>query len=198
MVFREESFDKTVPAKARLVDLIRVHHLNVRDGHQLHTRRGDRVKARQEAPSQLSKWEALVAIAKVIAARQQVVGIEVVVDLGNHAIHAILESSGHREIGTSRASSFVIQSRIGRIVQNRDIGLRVGIPGQQRSDHSIGLTVGCNVRSDLSRIRYAACPRLCPGFALAFVVHIEERLVLRNRAAQRAAKLVVVERILLA
>ena len=86
LVLGEESFRKTVPAIPQLIYLCRSNRVYVRNRDQLHPRRGVGVEARKlAAASRQGQRERLRAVTKEVAAGQDIVGIEIVVDLDNEA-----------------------------------------------------------------------------------------------------------------
>src|ERR1700722_8457831 len=192
LVLGKEAFHKTVPAQPRLVDLVGVDHFYIRKRNQLDPCWSDRVETGQKAAGQLRKWETLVAVPEIVAAGQQIVGIEVVVNLRNQAIHAVLEAGGDGEI-VNTASALVAHPAW-------DIRRRPRISGQQRRhDRAHGFTPGRDIglgSRNHGRIGHAALARLRSRLALSLVIHIEEGMVFENWAAQRTAKLIVVERVL--
>ncbi len=82
--------------------------------------RRDGVKAGQQASRQLGEGKALIAVAEVVAAGQQVTGVKVVIDLRNHAVDTIVEESGRREVvavGTAAVSEAIgTARRVGQLM----------------------------------------------------------------------------------
>ena len=136
----------------------------------------------------MGERETLIAVSEVIASGEQIIGIEVVVNLGNHAVHAIFERGCCREI--IRDTTGIIAYR------TRDIRRWPGIARQNSGSHRIRSSNHGQVRSDLVWIRHATCAGLCPGFPLPLVVHVKEGFILHDRPAERAAKLVIQKRVL--
>src|SRR5208282_373608 len=81
-----ESFGKTVPAVAQFIHLIGTERVHIGDGGELYAGRGESVEAGQLAAFGCeSEWERLHAVAEEIAAGEDIVGVEVLIDLHNHA-----------------------------------------------------------------------------------------------------------------
>ena len=77
----------------------------------------NRIEAGKQTAADQREREALVAIAIIVAARKQVVFAEVVINLGDHAVHAIPERSASREVRAAGAP---------RVIRglSRDVGSR--------------------------------------------------------------------------
>ena len=106
LVFRKESFGKTVPSQARLVQLAGVDHLYVGNRNQLHPRRSVRVESRHlTAAARQRQRKGLRAVSEVITSGEQVVGIEVVIDLANQTVDVVQEVDrcGNVVIGAARS-----------------------------------------------------------------------------------------------
>src|SRR5579863_5434221 len=86
LVSREKTFSESVPPIPQFIDLVRAKRMHVRKRNQLHSGRSVGIEPRQLATGGSQRQrERLHAIAEKITAGQQVVGIEAVVYLGNHA-----------------------------------------------------------------------------------------------------------------
>ena len=110
-----------------------IHNFYVGKRYQLHTGGRDGIEAGQQAGSQLGERETLITVSEVIASGEQVVGIEVVVNLGNHAVHAILERSSSGKIVAGGAAGLELGPNDGiqGIVKNGNVRRRPRIACQQ-------------------------------------------------------------------
>src|SRR5215471_654664 len=99
LILRKEPFSEPVPAQAGLIDLAAIHHFHIGECDQLHAGWRYGVETRQQAAGELSKRETLTAVAEVIAAAQNVVGIEILIDLSDEAVNAIEKLGGSGEVG---------------------------------------------------------------------------------------------------
>ena len=185
-IFREEPFSKAVPAEPGLVDDRRVHRADVRDRHQLYARRHRGVVSGQEAAAGQSKRKALIGVADVVATGEQVVAVNILIELDDRAIHTVGERRRHDRIGA--AIGVAIHRRIGggrpRLTRT-----------QQILNHRID-SAGRGIRRDVGGGRNAREAALGALFAHGLVIDEEKGLVFLQGAAQGAAKLVVVERLL--
>ena len=106
LILREEAFRKAVPAVTDLVYLVDADGVNIREGNQLNAGRSDGVEAGELSSRRCkSQWERLRAVAEEVAAGQNIVGVEVVVDLRDHAAQVVVRRSDERGIGSSWTSS---------------------------------------------------------------------------------------------
>src|SRR5207244_2931782 len=112
-------------------------HFYVRKSYHLHASRGDGVEARQKAGGKLREGEALIAVTQVVTPGQQITRVEIVIDLGNHAVHTVSERRSRGQIVARWTASFVIQARIRGIVEHWDVGGGPGVPHQQICYHRI-------------------------------------------------------------
>ena len=122
------------------------------------------------------------------------------IDLADEAVHAVEEAGGGGKIVAVGATG--IDERAcdrgvaGLRARAAMFGAGIGIARQQSADTGLAAPLAAIVRCDLRRIGHAGGSGLRSIFALAFIVDVEESLVLDDRATQRAAELIVIERTL--
>ena len=114
------------------------------------------------------------------------------VNLGDHAVHAVPKLGGDRHIGAG-ATTLIADAR-------QEIWIWPWVARQKSQAYCIqGFTSICNVSlggRNHGRVGHTARACLRSRFALSFVVYEEERLVLGDGTAERTTKLIVVEWIL--
>src|SRR5262249_48088874 len=130
----------------------------------------------QSAADQCER-EALIAVADVIAAGEEIVGIEAVVDFDDGAVDAVRERRGQ---GNVAAAGVIAIGRAGTGIGPDQIGLGKQI-GDDRIDRA---SIGGNGVSDIGGRWNTGSGSFGTFFAHAFVVHEKEGLVLYDRAAQ--------------
>ena len=149
----------------------------------MHGGRGQSVISRGCASPSQAQREALVTVSEEIAAGQPIrIAAQVLIDLENQAVHAIVERVAHRK------SSAAGGSRRERHAP--------GITSQQVRDHGIDHATRASKSGDIASGGHSNAERRVAMLALPFVRGEEECFVLEYRPAQRAAKLVIVEGIL--
>src|ERR1035437_10227962 len=140
----KETLGEPVPAVTQLVHLVGADGVHVRERHQLYACRCDRVEA-GELPSggRQGQRERLGAVAKEIAAGQNIVLVEIVVDLSDHAAEVVVRRGDQRGVGTVWASAIVSFPRRVEIAvrwgswPRSDVGLRPKLQhggGHRRSE----------------------------------------------------------------
>src|SRR5260370_703049 len=98
LVLREESLREAVPAVPQFVQLRRREYVHVRKRNQLDARRCHRVKTRQLAAGGIEgQRELLSAVAEEIAPGQNIVLVEVMIDLSDHA-GKVVEGGSNRRV----------------------------------------------------------------------------------------------------
>src|SRR5262249_44468679 len=125
-VFWKETFGEAIPAEARFIDDGRRDGGNVRQRNQLYSRGCCSVEPRNQPSADQCQWEALIAVADVIAASQKVVGIERVIDFYDGAVHTIRER---------RCQGDVVWLPIQAVVSVRGRGPRIAC--EKRSDNRV-------------------------------------------------------------
>ena len=86
LVLWEESFRESIPAVAKLIDLVATDGVGVGDRHELDAGRSKCVESREwPAARSKGKRERLHAISEEVAPRQDVARIEILVDLRDEA-----------------------------------------------------------------------------------------------------------------
>ena len=82
LVLREKSFCEPIPPVTQFIHLVRPDRVHIRDGYQLHSRRGMGIKPGQLAAGSCQcQRKRLRAVAEEIASANDVAGIEAVIDL---------------------------------------------------------------------------------------------------------------------
>src|SRR5579872_5285804 len=197
-VLREKSFGKAIPAVAKFVRLGGRDHGDQRERNELNAGGCHGVKTGELAARGVqSQRELLGAVAEEITAAEQVGLVEAVIDLRDEAAQ-IVERGGDRRVVGSKVAAAVEASRIVR-GDSRDIvrgivGIEVDDGLADRTDRSARTDDIALGSGDLIERRNAGKTDYADVLTLAFVVDIEERLVFHDRAAERSAELVVVER----
>src|ERR1019366_8470490 len=98
-ILGSEALGKPVPAVANLIHLVSAKGVHVRDRDQLDTGRGDGVETGKfSAGSRQGQGKRLSAITKEIAACQNVVLIEIMVNLADQAGQVVVRRSDQRGI----------------------------------------------------------------------------------------------------
>ena len=126
MVLGNEGFVKAVITEAHFVDLGERNRGEIGDGQKIDIGGRDGIVTGQVAGAPQPQREALIAGGVVVAGRQQVLFIDVVVGLGDDAVHAVEDIGGGGNIVHGRAG-------VGR----GGISGGPGIPFQQRGDDGI-------------------------------------------------------------
>src|SRR5208282_5545829 len=194
LVLRKKTLRETVPTVAHLIHDVDAKGVNVGERHQLNASRRYRVKAWQlAATARQGQRKRLRTVSKEIAPRQNVAGVEIVVDLGDQTAEAIRRWSNQRGVVAEGAAHIFARSRRARrSVRPRNIRRRPEL------EYGRGYRVGRAIRLDVSRhlsgVGHTGESYRTDTLALAFVVHEEESLVLDDGAAHRAAELTVMER----
>ena len=127
MVLGKEGFVEAVITEAHFVDLGERECREIGDGQEIDIGRRDGIVAGQVAGAAQPQGEALIAGGVIVAGRQQVLLIDVVVHLGDEAVHAVEDVGGGRNIVDGSAG-------VGR----RGIRGRPWIPLQQCGDNGTG------------------------------------------------------------
>src|SRR5919198_3763452 len=100
LVFGEEALGEAVPPVAKFVDLGGLEEMDQGKGDQLNAGRSDRIEARQlTSACGESQRKRLVAVSEEITPSEVVAGVEIVVDLSDHAVQPI---AGWRNYGRVR------------------------------------------------------------------------------------------------
>src|SRR5260370_24109002 len=178
-VLREESFREPVPTQSRFGDKRRSDHVHIREGDKLHSRRRDRGKARELPSGRCQRQgKSLGAIAEEIPSCQDMVLVEGVIDLNKRAAQVVKGGRDDRSVRTTPTGK---------------IGCRPRVSCQQARNHRVTCLARTERTIGSGAHRYASKRNNAHPLALAFVISKEECLVLYNRAAQRAAELVIVK-----
>src|SRR6202040_3040730 len=118
--------------------------------------RRDGIESRQKASRQLSERETLTAVAKVIATRQHVTGVEILIDLSDEAVDAVEERGGTGKIVAVGATGVERGTRTQRIAWPGrgagDIGSWPGIARQQCRGDRVCRPIGSNIGRYLRRV----------------------------------------------
>ena len=132
-ILGEEPLGEAVPAQTHLADDGRRNGGNVGNRNELHARGSGGVVARHESTADQRQREALRAVADVIAAGQQVIGVEVVIDFHDSAVDAIGKRCGQRNVRGDGGLAVIPVAQAG----TAQIGSRPGILRQKIGDYRI-------------------------------------------------------------
>ena len=152
----------------------------------MNTRRSGGVEVWKQPAADQRQRKALVAVSNVIATGKQILRVDAVIDLDDRAIDSVRERRGERNVAAAINVTIVAVARSGPWIcaqQIRNYGIY---------DAAVVGRCSSNVLSRRNTSRAA----LGPFFALAFVINEEKCLVLHDRAAERAAELVIAKWIL--
>src|SRR6266849_7185859 len=128
LVLRKKTFRDPIPSVAQLVHYIGANRVHIRKRDELHAGRRDSIKPRElAAAAGQGQRKGLGAVAKEIASGHDVVGVEIVINLSDHAAEIVQRGSNQRGIGTVWTSA------------------SVGLPSRVE----IAIRWGCRPRSDV-------------------------------------------------
>ena len=179
-ILREESFGETIPAEPRFVHNGWRNRRNVRNRNQLYARRSSGVVVGQQSSADQRQWEALIAITDVVAAGEQVVGIEAVIDFYDGAVHAIRKWAWRAPHCCRFRRPGSRCCWIGRLRPGIESPASLAITGLMR--HAADVCGGRRQYPPLWERRPVLASS--PFSRIAFIVNEEERLVLDDRSAQ--------------
>src|SRR5262249_14988396 len=148
------------------------------------------VVVREKAAADEGQRKTLIAVTNVVAAGEEIVGVEAVVDLDDRAVNTVGKRSSQSGVCAGTVS-VAIGVRVSR--------LRPGVQGKKFRSDGVDVAgtadIGCG-GGKVSGGRYAGWTRLLPVFTHAFVIDEEKCFVFYDGAAQGTAELIVVERLL--
>ena len=132
MVFRKERLVEPVVAATHFEQQFRREQVRERAREQLHVRRRIGVVAGQEPAAEQAQREALVAVAEEVADRQQIDRADVLIELRDEAVHAIVEERRRLQVVA--------------VLIRRLVGRRPGVPIEDALDHGIDDAAVCRDR----------------------------------------------------
>src|SRR5882724_156227 len=188
LVLREKTLREPIPTIAQLIHHPGADRMYIGDRNQLHSGWRDRIEAgKLPSGSSQGQGKRLRAVPKEIAPRKNIVLIETVVDLANHAAEVVGGGSSERGIWTIRTTC-VGRVDAGNIRRRPWIMLR-----NQICDDWVARIIRTQGAARTRALRHAGESYRAHGLTLPLIVEEEECLVLHNRTAERTAELVIVE-----
>ena len=182
-VLGEEVLGEAIEAAPHFQEELRREEMREGTGDEVDGRRRVGVVAGEDAAAEQAEREALVAVAEEVPHRQEIRLADVLVDLPDHAVDTVAEGRGRLQVVA--------------VLVRRLVGGGPGLPFENAAhDRVERAAIRRHCRRKLLVGRHA-CETGQPAFLpLPLVGSEEERAVLPDRPAERAAELVVAERVL--